>query len=381
MTVINTNISSLLAQVSLNAARAGAETAMERLSSGQRINSAADDAAGLSIASRMTAQITGIRAAIKNANDGISLMDTAEGAMAEVTNMLQRMRELALQSANDTNSVNDRDASQSEIDALSTEIDRVASTTTFNGLNILDGGGTGGTRAFALQVGSSTDADATITITIGGLAAADLNTVAGGGDGVEATDLEMDTNAHASTAIDNIDDAIEYVNQQRSALGAVRNRLDHTISNLTSISTNTASAVDIPASTMMALASVIRGDAPGANADTLRRCNQAATADLPPDSSQAQIAAPSASVMRGASDQITNQRRSSEGRLMATRSFENAITCRRFRRSYGAKPLRCTIRNSGGAAIRGFSWFSRARRSLASDWRSSLMTRISVSRA
>jgi len=239
MTVINTNISSLLAQVSLNAARAGAETAMERLSSGQRINSAADDAAGLSIASRMTAQITGIRAAIKNANDGISLMDTAEAAMAEVTNMLQRMRELALQSANDTNSANDRAASQSEIDALSTEIDRIAVTTTFNGISILDGSDSDG---FALQVGASTAADATITVTIGDLAAASLNTGTGAGVSSTDSDVQMDTNAHALTAVTNIDDAIEYVNQQRSALGAVRNRLDHTISNLTSISTNTAAA-------------------------------------------------------------------------------------------------------------------------------------------
>jgi len=239
MTVINTNISSLLAQVSLNAARAGAETAMERLSSGQRINSAADDAAGLSIASRMTAQITGIRAAIKNANDGISLMDTAEGAMAEVTNMLQRMRELALQSANDTNSANDRAASQAEIDALSVEIDRIANTTTFNGIKILDGSDSNG---IALQVGASTDTAATITVTIGDLAAASLNTGTGAGVSSSDSDVQMDTNAHALTAVTNIDDAIEYVNQQRSALGAVRNRLDHTISNLTSISTNTAAA-------------------------------------------------------------------------------------------------------------------------------------------
>jgi len=239
MTVINTNISSLLAQVSLNAARAGAETAMERLSSGQRINSAADDAAGLSIAARMTAQITGIRAAIKNANDGISLMDTAEGAMAEVTNMLQRMRELALQSANDTNSANDRAASQSEIDALSVEIDRVASTTTFNGLMILDGVAGAG-DGFSLQVGSSTEEGATITVKIGSLAAEDL--ISDAGEGVSGGNVDVDSNANASTAVDNIDDAIEYVSQQRSALGAIRNRLDHTISNLTSISTNTAAA-------------------------------------------------------------------------------------------------------------------------------------------
>lgn len=236
MTVINTNISSLLAQVSLNAARAGAETAMERLSSGQRINSAADDAAGLSIASRMTAQITGIKAAIKNANDGISLMDTAEGAMAEITNMLQRMRELALQSANDTNSDNDRDASQAEIDALAAEIDRVAATTTFNGKLIVEG--TYKANGVKLQVGASTETEATIEVKIGDMAAGALYTGNAGGVG----SLDVTSNSDAKDAVDDIDDAIEYVNQQRSGLGAVRNRLDHTISNLTSISTNTAAA-------------------------------------------------------------------------------------------------------------------------------------------
>lgn len=232
MTVINTNIASLRAQVSLNAARTGAETAMERLSSGQRINSAADDAAGLSIASRMTAQITGIKAAIKNANDGISLMDTAEGAMAEITNMLQRMRELALQSANDTNSDNDRTASQAEIDALAAEIDRVSSTTTFNAIKVLNGDFD--SDGIKLQVGASTDDEATIEVTIASMAAADL------GDGVDS--LDVSDNDGASSAVENIDTAIEYVNEQRSALGAVRNRLDHTINNLTSISTNTAAA-------------------------------------------------------------------------------------------------------------------------------------------
>jgi len=235
MTVINTNIASLNAQMSLNRARTDAETAMERLSSGQRINSAADDAAGLSIAARMTSQITGIKSAIKNANDGISLADTAEGALDEVTNMLQRMRELSVQAANDTNTAADRSASQAEIDALSTEIDRVAKTTKFNDQVLLNNAS--GDLVVKLQVGASTEAEATIEISIGDMTAAGLG-VLGGASG----DIAVDSNTNAVSSIGKIDLAIEAVNVQRSGLGAVRNRLDHAVNNLASIATNTAAA-------------------------------------------------------------------------------------------------------------------------------------------
>ena len=139
MTVINTNLKSLIAQDTLtkNTQRLG--TAMERLSTGKRINSASDDATGLAIATRLDAQTRGLQSAIKNANDSISTVETAEGAMQEVTSILQRMRELAIQSASDTNSDADRTFLQNEIDQLSTELDRIASTTQYNGINVLDG--------------------------------------------------------------------------------------------------------------------------------------------------------------------------------------------------------------------------------------------------
>ncbi len=166
--VINTNISSLTAQRNLNKSQTSLATAMQRLSSGLRINSAKDDAAGLSIAERMTSQIRGLNQAIRNANDGVSLAQTAEGALAESSNNLQRIRELAVQSANSTNSASDRAALQSEVNQLKQEIDRIASTTEFNGLALLDGTFT----AQSFQVGSN--ANQTISVTIAGASGSDL---------------------------------------------------------------------------------------------------------------------------------------------------------------------------------------------------------------
>ena len=137
--IINSNISSLNTQRKLAGTSNGLSTTMERLSSGLRINSAKDDAAGLSISDRMTAQINGLNQARRNSNDGISVAQTAEGAMQTSTDILQRIRVLSVQSANDTNSTSDRKALQSEVDQLLAEFDRVASTTQFNGLNLLDG--------------------------------------------------------------------------------------------------------------------------------------------------------------------------------------------------------------------------------------------------
>ena len=158
MTVINTNIKSLVSQTALERNSRDLQTAMHQLSSGKRINSAADDAAGLAISSRMTSQIRGLDQAIRNANDGISLMQSAEGALVEVTNMLQRMRELAIQAANDTNSSTDRTALDLEFQQLKAEINRVGATTQWNGMNILDGNNNFGTVAgneqtIQLQVG------------------------------------------------------------------------------------------------------------------------------------------------------------------------------------------------------------------------------------
>jgi flagellin len=163
MSVINTNLKSLQAQDSLNINNRKLSQAMQRLSTGSRINSAADDAAGLSISSRMDSQVRGLNMAIKNANDGMSLVQTAEGAMDEVTNILQRMRELAVQSASDTNSAEDRTNLNQEIEQLSSEIDRISSTTQFNNMNILDGSFAG--KVF--QIGAN--ANQTMGLSIGSM--------------------------------------------------------------------------------------------------------------------------------------------------------------------------------------------------------------------
>ena len=173
---INTNINSLVAQNNLNTNQANLSTAMQRLSSGLRINSAKDDAAGLSIAERMTAQIQGSNQAARNANDGISLAQTAEGAMSQISSNLQRMRELAVQSANGTNSASDRAALDNEVQALSSEIDRVAQSSSFNGVNLLDGSFT----AQKFQVGANGTTNDSITIA----SIASARTSALGGSGV-----------------------------------------------------------------------------------------------------------------------------------------------------------------------------------------------------
>jgi flagellin len=167
MQVINTNTASLNAQRNVNSSQNALNTAMQRLSSGLRINSAKDDAAGLAISQRFTSQIKGLDQAARNANDGISLAQTAEGALVEVTNNLQRIRELAVQSSNATNSQSDRDALQTEVNSLKAEIDRVANTTAFNGVKVLDGSFTGA----VFQVG----ANAGETITVSSIADANLS--------------------------------------------------------------------------------------------------------------------------------------------------------------------------------------------------------------
>ena len=159
--VINTNIASLNAQRNLNSSQGALQTSLQRLSSGLRINSAKDDAAGLAISERFTAQIRGLNQAVRNANDGISLAQTGEGALAETVNNLQRIRELAVQSANDTNSASDRASLQGEVTQLVAEIQRIATTTQFNGQNILDGSFT----SAKFQVGAN--ANQTINVSIG----------------------------------------------------------------------------------------------------------------------------------------------------------------------------------------------------------------------
>ena len=174
---VNTNVSSLNAQRNLNRSSEGLATSMERLASGMRINSAKDDAAGLQISNRLTSQINGLAVAQRNANDGISMAQTAEGAMQESTNILQRMRELALQAANGSNSAEDRESLQKEVSALQTELTRIAETTSFGGQQLLDG--TYGTKSF--QVGAN--ANETINVSLGNISADNLgeNSIEGGG--------------------------------------------------------------------------------------------------------------------------------------------------------------------------------------------------------
>ena len=170
MSVINTNTKALVAQNAITANNRAMSKSMEQLSTGQRINSAADDAAGQAISSRMTSYMKGLDQAVRNANDGISLLQTAEGAMVEVTNMLQRMRELSIQSGNDSNTSVDRGYLQLEFSALRDEITRVARTTQWNGMNILDGSNNGsGAGTFIFQVGANNSADQRITHTIAGM--------------------------------------------------------------------------------------------------------------------------------------------------------------------------------------------------------------------
>mgnify|MGYP003582414491 CR=1 FL=1 len=196
-------------------------TAMERLSSGKRINSAKDDAAGLAVSSRMTAEIRGLGAAIRNANDGISLAQTAEGAMGEVTNMLQRMKELAVQSANGTLGAGDRTNLDAEFQQLVGQIDDVANRTTFNGVALTSAAGT-----VAIQTGTNSGETVSITLT-------DLNTAS-----LFAAAQDITTAAKAGTAMTALDTALDTVTTARATLGAVQNRLDATVNSLTSRSTN-----------------------------------------------------------------------------------------------------------------------------------------------
>lgn len=232
MSVINSNILSLVAQGNLRESQNSLSTAIERLSSGLRINNAKDDAAGLAIANRFTSQIRGLTQASRNANDGISLAQTAEGSLDEINNNLQRVRELTVQAYNGTNSADDLDSINDEIKARLSEIERVADQTEFNGINVLDGSASGG---IDIQVGAddgetiniaATDAQLSnllsgaTSITSGGLTLTSGGTVVSGG------------------ALAEIDTAIKSVDSMRSDLGAIQNRFESAISNLNNTVTN-----------------------------------------------------------------------------------------------------------------------------------------------
>jgi len=213
MTVISTNLAALTAQAGQRTAQNSLSMAMERLSTGLRINSARDDAAGLAISQRMTSDVRGLAVAIRNANDGMSLAQTAESAMGEVTNMLQRMRELAVQASNGTVTGADRKALQAEVSQLIGEIDSIGSRTNFNGIRLLDGSA----KSMLLQTGSR--AGETVSFGIGSARAGDLGT-------------------GRTAALGSIDEALNSVSLDRANLGAVQNRLEATVNNLSSNSTN-----------------------------------------------------------------------------------------------------------------------------------------------
>lgn len=245
---VNTNMSSLNAQRQLMNSGNALDTSYKRLSSGFRINSASDDAAGLQISNRLTSQINGLNQAVRNANDGISLAQTAEGAMDETTNMLQRMRTLAVQSSNGSNTDEDRIALQQEISQLSTEINRVAETTTFGGQNLLDGTFTG-----TFQVGADASQTISFSMTAVGannsisIAAVGGFTVSGISTGaattvISATTASISTAANAQSMIAILDGMIAAVDGKRAELGAVQNRFSSTIRNLSNITENVSAA-------------------------------------------------------------------------------------------------------------------------------------------
>jgi len=225
--VVQHNLTAMNSNRMLGLTQSTLSKSTEKLSSGYKVNRAADDAAGLAISEKMRRQIRGLTQASANAQDGISAVQTAEGALNEVHDMLQRMNELAVKAANDTNQSEDQDYINMEVQALKSEINRVASTTTFNQQNLLDGSFTGK----HLQVGAESGQYIDISI----------NKMSASGLGIGAT-FSVSSQGAASAAIGTIKTAIKSLNSQRSALGAVQNRLEHTIKNLDNVVENTTAA-------------------------------------------------------------------------------------------------------------------------------------------
>ncbi len=224
--VINSNIASLNAQRNLSNSQAMSATSMQRLSSGLRINSAKDDAAGLAISNRLTSQVNGLNQAIRNANDGISVAQTAEGALDETNTILQRIRTLAVQSANDSYSASDREYMQAEVDELLLEVDRIASSTKFGSQELLDGTYSG--KQF--QVGA--DNGETVTVSIGSSSTGALG----------VSGLGVGTATSAGLTIASVDLALASLNEDRADLGAIQSRLESVVRNLSNVSENAAAA-------------------------------------------------------------------------------------------------------------------------------------------
>jgi len=270
MTTINTNVSSLIAKNAIGQNERAMSQAMTRLSTGSRINSARDDAAGLAISERMSSQISGLNMAARNANDGISFLQTAEGATKEISNMLGRMRELAVQAASGTYTTTDQAALDLEFGALHTEIARIATDTEFNGEAILSGGATNASLSKKIQIG--TDANQTIELSLKSWEPADSNdstmtsaaganangaddvdsAYGGAADGGAATSgaltfnsdarLTITSSDNATQAIKHLDNAITNSASERAQYGAYMSRLQHAADNLANVSTNTAAS-------------------------------------------------------------------------------------------------------------------------------------------
>lgn len=242
--VINTNLSAINAWRALETNNTNTQKALQKLSSGYRINSAADDAAGLAISEKMKAQINGLNQAQRNAQDGISLIQTAEGALNETTSILQRMRELVVQAGNDTNTQQDRANIQTEIDQLGAEINRIASQTQFNGKTLLNGSLSTTANGLNFQIGAN--GGQTVELTIGDMSLTGIMSSASYSgtqftSGVLNVSVSYDV-ASISMDLSVIDNAIQEVSAQRANLGALQNRLEHTINNLGTASENLTAA-------------------------------------------------------------------------------------------------------------------------------------------
>ena len=236
MTVINTNVAASITANALTKNERAMSQAMERLSTGQRINSASDDAAGLAISSRMTSQINGLDMAVRNANDAISMVQTADGALIEIEAMLQRMRELTVQGASGTYTTTDISALASEFTGLRDEIFRIVENTQWNGTNLLDGDVTGTENDAEVDFQVGANASQTISVDFG-----DFETAVDMGGSFTST-LTISTNSNSGTALGHVNTAITNVNSQRAIFGAAINRLEYAADNLANVSQNTSAS-------------------------------------------------------------------------------------------------------------------------------------------
>jgi flagellin len=232
---INHNISAMITGSALNDVGRSMAKSLEKLSTGLRINRAADDAAGMSVSEQLQAQVTGLAMGARNAQDGGSLVNIADGALNEVQSMLQRMRELSIQSANDTLTSTERTYTEAEFDQLRTEIDRIVGATQFNSMTLLDGSSPWGTTGGIIHVGSNATANDVITITIAGVSTGALHID-------NASNVYITSQVQATAAISSLDTALQSVNTLRANIGAIANRIEHAITNQENQQTNMQAA-------------------------------------------------------------------------------------------------------------------------------------------